>query len=188
MNLIISSALMVAFIPSTLFSQSVADPVIPDGDYFLLWTSWPDRYLTGSNKATYDKTGLVDVTFQPKSYSSWETRRSQQWRIKNRSDGTVYIQNVWTYQYLGSGHKFNCSVPATDKTNCATSLLDFGERFKLVEHYARKGRYLLQLDGYGGSLWQPTLGPAGPANKPLETAMMTHSYYGRDMTFEFEKV
>lgn len=61
---------MVAFIPSTLFSQSVADPVIPDGDYFLLWTSWPDRYLTGSNKATYDKTGLVDVTFQPKSYSS----------------------------------------------------------------------------------------------------------------------
>ncbi|KAK6334640.1 hypothetical protein TWF718_010094 [Orbilia javanica] len=193
-NLIQSCGLIVALLLSTLFSQSVAaqrpKPLFPDGDYYLIykWSSWPDRYLTGITEASYDKSGLVDVTFQPKSYN-WETGQLQRWRFRNWDyDGTIYIQSVRSYRYLGSGHKFNCSVPVTDKRNCATSLLGSGQKFKLVEHYGRKGRYLLQLDGYGGNLYKPILGPAmGPDNKPLETAVMTHSYYGRDMTFEIKK-
>ncbi|KAK6511014.1 hypothetical protein TWF506_010098 [Arthrobotrys conoides] len=188
MNLIQYSALLIGFILTTFFSQAVTAQLFPDGDYYLVykWPSWPDRYLTGSSKEVYDKSGLVDVTFQAQSYK-WEIGQLQRWRIKNGSDNTVYIQNVRTSRYLGSGHKFNCTVALTDKTNCATSLLSTGERFKFVEHYWRKGHYHLQLAGYGGNLWQPILGPAGPYNKPLETAVMTHSSYGRDLFFVIKK-
>ncbi|KAF3142392.1 hypothetical protein TWF703_000780 [Orbilia oligospora] len=172
MNLIQSSALIVGFILTAVFSQSVAAQLFPDGDYYFIfnWPSWPDRYLTGSSKDVYEQSGMVDVTFKAKS-----------------SDGTVHIQNVKTTRYLGSGHKFNCTVALTDKTNCATSLLSTGEKFKFVEHYWRKGRYHLQMTGYGGNLWQPVLGPAGPYNKPLEVAVMTHSSYSRDLFFQITK-
>ncbi|EGX50299.1 hypothetical protein AOL_s00076g63 [Orbilia oligospora ATCC 24927] len=188
MNLIQSSALIVGFILTAVFSQSVAAQLFPDGDYYFIfnWPSWPDRYLTGSSKDVYEQSGMVDVTFKARSYS-WETSQLQRWRIKNRSDGTVHIQNVKTTRYLGSGHKFNCTVALTDKTNCATSLLSTGETFKFVEHYWRKGRYHLQMTGYGGNLWQPVLGPAGPYNKPLEIAVMTHSAYSRDLFFQITK-
>ncbi|KAK6507667.1 hypothetical protein TWF481_006090 [Arthrobotrys musiformis] len=163
---------------------SAAGPIFPNGDYYFtyrfLW-GYPTRYLTGSVRETADNLGIVDVRFDPQKFD-----QIQRWRVRNNSDGTVYIQNVRTLRYLGLGG--NCTAPA--ESICVNSLHDTtakGERWKFVESSGQSGRYYIQLARSYKTLYQPIIGPLGPSHRPLEIAVLNSKLGNSFMSFQIVK-
>ncbi|KAK6497868.1 hypothetical protein TWF481_012267 [Arthrobotrys musiformis] len=200
MNLLRSSALVAAFVLS-VFSQSVAaaDPALPDGTYLISYKfprspgSWSETelWLTGGTQKTFKETGLVNVTFEDRSYrTSWEKRELQEWKVQNKYNNKVYIRNRQSGLYLGSGHKFNCgaTIPDKKKAQCATSIATIGENIKVIPHSYKKDLYQLQYDSIAGGLWSPNLAPAGPIKAPEDVAVWADKWDARDVYFQIKKI